>query len=173
MSAITALPAFEALVVFSVLLALKMGAVAFVTAKARFDSKVVVNPEDAPVNPGAQAQSDEAASTLRAKRAHLNDVENIPVFMILALLFTLTGCSAMAGWWYFGVYFGRPHAAHDLLSTRRSALAHRRFRDRPADATRHHGAAADARALTRSASTVAWTQKEPQNQADQRQQQYH
>ncbi len=106
MSAITALPAFEALVVFSVLLALKMGAVAFVTAKARFDSKVVVNPEDAPVNPGAQAQSDEAASTLRAKRAHLNDVENIPVFMILALLFTLTGCSAMAGWWYFGVYFG-------------------------------------------------------------------
>ena len=52
MSAITESPAFEALVVFSVLLALKMGAVAFVTAKARFDSKVVLNPEDAPVNPG-------------------------------------------------------------------------------------------------------------------------
>ena len=105
MSEIAALPAFAALLVCSSLLALKMGAVAFVTAKARFDSKVVLNPEDAPVNPGAQARSAEADSTLRAKRAHLNDVENIPVFMILALLFTLTGCSAMAGWTYFGVYF--------------------------------------------------------------------
>src|SRR6187401_1609497 len=105
MSAIAALPAFEPLVIFSVLLALKMGAVAFVTAKARFDSKVVLNPEDAPVNPGSHAQSEEAAGTLRAKRAHLNDVENIPVFMILALLLTLTGCSATAGWAYFGIYF--------------------------------------------------------------------
>ncbi len=105
MSAFTALPAFEALVIFSVLLALKMGAVAFVTAKARFDSKVVVNPEDAPVNPGSHPEHEDAAGTLRAKRAHLNDVENIPLFMVLALLFTLTGCSAMAGWVYFGVYF--------------------------------------------------------------------
>jgi glutathione S-transferase len=105
MSAITALPAFEALVIFSVLLALKMAAVAFVTAKARFDSKVVVNPEDAPVNPGSRPGNEDAAATLRAKRAHLNDVENIPVFMVLALLFTLTGCSATAGWVYFGVYF--------------------------------------------------------------------
>ncbi len=105
MSEIAALPAFQPLVVISVLLAIKMAAVAFVTAKARFDSKVVLNPEDAPVNPGAQARSEEAESTLRVKRAHLNDVENIPVFMFLALLFTLTGCSAMAGWMYFGVYF--------------------------------------------------------------------
>ena len=172
MSAITELPAFEALVVFSVLLALKMGAVAFVTAKARFDSKVVLNPEDAPVNPGSLTQSEEAAGTLRAKRAHLNDVENIPVFMILALLLTLTGCSAMVGW-LLRRLFHRPHAAHDLLSSCRSALANRGFWNRPTDATQHHGATVDACALSESASTVAWTQKEPQNQADQRQQQYH
>jgi len=92
-------------VTFSVLLALKMGAVAFLTAKARFDSKVVLNPEDAPVNPGSHAEPEEAPATLRAKRAHLNDVENIPVFLVLALLFTLTGCSATAGWIYFGTYF--------------------------------------------------------------------
>ena len=105
MLAVIALPAFEALVIFSVLLALKMGAVAFVTSKARFDAKVVVNPEDVPVNPGSRPEHEEAAATLRAKRAHLNDVENIPVFMVLALLFTLTGSSATAGWVYFGVYF--------------------------------------------------------------------
>lgn len=105
MPAFTELPAFAALILFSVLLALKMGAVAFVTANARFKSKVVINPEDVPVNPGSRSEPEEAPGTLRAKRAHLNDVENIPVFMILALLFTLTGCSATAGWLYFGVYF--------------------------------------------------------------------
>jgi glutathione S-transferase len=105
MPAFAELPAFTPLVLFSVLLALKMAAVAFVTANARFKSKVVVNPEDVPVNPGSRSEQDDAPATLRAKRAHLNDVENIPVFMILALLFTLTGCSATAGWVYFGVYF--------------------------------------------------------------------
>ncbi|HEY6599084.1 MAG TPA: MAPEG family protein, partial [Pseudomonadales bacterium] len=43
--------------------------------------------------------------TLRAKRAHLNDVENIPGFLVLALIFTLVGCSSTEGWAYFGVYF--------------------------------------------------------------------
>ncbi len=55
--------------------------------------------------PAHTREPEDAPGTLRAKRAHLNDVENIPVFMVLALLFTLTGCSATAGWAYFGVYF--------------------------------------------------------------------
>jgi uncharacterized MAPEG superfamily protein len=99
------LPAFAPLVIFTALLALKMGAVAFATANARRKAKVVVNPEDVGVNPGSHAADEEAPATLRAKRAHLNDVENIPVFLVLALLFTLTGASATAGWIYFGFYF--------------------------------------------------------------------
>ena len=114
MSTITELPAFQPLILFSVLLALKMGAVAFVTASARFKTKVVLNPEDVPVNPGSHAESEEAPATSRAKRAHLNDVENIPVFMVLALLFTLTGCSATAGWVYFGVFFAA-RALHTIF----------------------------------------------------------
>lgn len=106
MLAIADLPAFTPLVLFSVLLVLKMGAVAFATSLARRNAKVVLNPEDTMVNPGSHAASEEAPATLRAKRAHLNDVENIPGFLILALLFTFTGCSATAGWTYFGVYFG-------------------------------------------------------------------
>ena len=105
MPAIGDLPAFRPLVLFSVLLVLKMGAVAFATSLARRNAKVVLNPEDTKVNPGSHAASAEAPETLRAKRAHLNDVENIPGFLVLALLFTLTGCSAIAGWTYFGVYF--------------------------------------------------------------------
>jgi uncharacterized MAPEG superfamily protein len=99
------LPAFPALALFSVLLVLKMGAVAFATANARRKAKLVLNPEDTKVNPGSRAASEEAPATLRAKRAHLNDVENIPGFLVLALLFTLAGASATAGWTYFGVYF--------------------------------------------------------------------
>jgi uncharacterized MAPEG superfamily protein len=99
------LPAFQPLVLFAVLLILKMGAVAFITSNERRKAKVVLNPEDVGVNPGSRAHGEEAASTLRAKRAHLNDVENIPVFLVLALIFTVAGCSATAGWVYFGVYF--------------------------------------------------------------------
>ena len=105
MPSFESLPAFQPLVLFSTLLALKMAAVAFMTALARSRSKVVVNPEDVPVNPGSLPATEDAPATLRAKRAHLNDVENIPVFLVLALIFTLTGCSATAGWAYFGVYF--------------------------------------------------------------------
>ena len=100
-----ALPAFLPLVLFAVLLILKMGAVAFVTSNERRKAQVVVNPEDTRVNPGSRAAGEEAATVLRAKRAHLNDIENIPAFLILALIFTLAGCSATAGWAYFGIYF--------------------------------------------------------------------
>jgi len=100
-----ALPGFTALVISSVLLVLKMGAVAFATANARRRSTVVVNPEDVPVNPGSHVEAEEAPATLRAKRAHLNDVENIPTFLVLAILFTLSGASAVAAWAYFGTYF--------------------------------------------------------------------
>ena len=106
MLAVGDLPAFTPLLFFSVLLVLKMGAVAFATSLSRSKSKVVLNPEDTKVNPGSHAAIEEAPDTLRAKRAHQNDVENIPGFLVLALLFTLTGCSATAGWVYFGVYFG-------------------------------------------------------------------
>jgi glutathione S-transferase len=99
------LPAFPPLALFSVLLVLKMGAVAFVTANTRRKSGVVVNPEDAKLNPGTHSEVLEAPQTLRVKRAHMNDVENIPVFLVLATLFTLAGGSATAGWVYFGAYF--------------------------------------------------------------------
>lgn len=100
-----ALPAFQPLVVFSVLLVLKMAAVAFATANARRKSQVVVNPEDTGVNPGSHVEPQEAPATLRAKRAHLNDLENIPGFLVLATLFALAGGSATAAWATFGVYF--------------------------------------------------------------------
>lgn len=105
MLAIGDFPAFPALALFSVLLILKMGAVGVATTVARRRAQVVVNPEDTMVNPGSRAASEDAPTTLRAKRAHLNDLENIPAFLVLALLFTLAGGSSGAAWGYFGSYF--------------------------------------------------------------------
>jgi uncharacterized MAPEG superfamily protein len=105
MTAFGDLPAFKPLLIFSVLLVLKMFAVSVATANRRRKSHVVLNPEDTKVNPGSHAEAQEAPETLRAKRAHLNDLENIPGFLILALLYTLAGGSMTGGWAYFGLYF--------------------------------------------------------------------
>lgn len=101
----TDLPAHKPLALFTALLILKMGAMAFITANTRRKAKVVVNPEDIGVNPGSHAEAQEAPETMRVKRAHLNDLENIPGFLILALVFTLAGGAENGGWAYFGVYF--------------------------------------------------------------------
>lgn len=99
------LPAYRPLMLFSALLVLKMGAMGVATATRRRRSQVVVNPEDTGISPGARAEPEETPDTLRAKRAHLNDLENIPGFLILALLYTLAGGSAAGGWSYFGTFF--------------------------------------------------------------------
>lgn len=105
MESFTSLPAFQPLALFSALLVLKMFGVAVATANRRRLSKVVLNPEDVGVNPGAHAEPQETADVLRAKRAHINDLENIPGFLALATIFTLSGASSTAGWAYFGAYF--------------------------------------------------------------------
>jgi uncharacterized MAPEG superfamily protein len=105
MPSLTTLPAFRPLALFAVLLLVKVFAVGFVTANNRRKSQVVVNPEDTGVNPGSHAEPQEAPETLRAKRAHLNDLENIPGFLIIATLYTLAGGPGTQAWAYFGAYF--------------------------------------------------------------------
>lgn len=105
MAEFVSLPAAQPLILFACLLVLKMFAVGGITANNRRLSKVVLNPEDVGVNPGSHAEASESEGVLRAKRAHLNDLENIPGFLVLATLFTLAGASSTAGWAYFGVYF--------------------------------------------------------------------
>lgn len=105
MDAITALPAFQPLALFSVLLILKMGALAVVTANRRRLAQVVVNPEDVGVNPGSHPEAQDAPEVLRARRAHMNDLENIPDFLILALIYALAGGTSTGGWAYMGVFF--------------------------------------------------------------------
>lgn len=103
--ALALLPAFKPLLIFTVLLVIKMTLMGGLTANARRKSGVVVNPEDTKVNPGSHPEPQEAPTTLRVKRAHQNDLETIPLFLIMALIFTLSGGSATGGWAYFGLFF--------------------------------------------------------------------
>lgn len=106
MSTFMTLPAAQPLLLFASLLVLKMFAVGFLTALWRSKAGIVVNPEDTGVNPGSHVEAADAPNVQRAKRAHQNDLENIPGFLVLATLFTLVGATKNAGWIYFGTYFG-------------------------------------------------------------------
>jgi uncharacterized MAPEG superfamily protein len=71
-----------------------------VLAVRRGKAKSFVNPEDAKAFKG-EAVTQDAAPVERAKAAHRNALENIPLFAILGLLYVNTGGSASAALAYF------------------------------------------------------------------------
>lgn len=84
------LPGFKLYALCAVLLVLKMVAVTVMTARARGQLKVTLNPEDAAAF-GAQLVTTEHPEVERMLRIHRNDLENIPSFWVLGLLAVLVG----------------------------------------------------------------------------------
>ncbi|PFX28176.1 Microsomal glutathione S-transferase 1 [Stylophora pistillata] len=71
----------------------------FLTARHRIANKAFPSPEDyrrrpVPIN----------ADVERVRRAHLNDLENIPIFMITALLYMFSGMPVTWGIWCIRVF---------------------------------------------------------------------
>ncbi len=83
----------------AIVLALKMFAIDFVQGRARLSAKTFVNPEDAKAFQGRQAPED-VEMVQRGARAWRNDLENIPIFLILAWIYVTAGLSSGA----FAVY---------------------------------------------------------------------
>ncbi len=79
----------------TIVLALKMSAIAFVQGRARTGAGVFINPEDAAAF-GGKAVAEEPEIVQRAARAWRNDLENIPIFLILAWIYVAAGLSATA-----------------------------------------------------------------------------
>jgi glutathione S-transferase len=79
----------------AIVLALKMAAISIVQGRARASAGIFTNPEDAKAF-GAQQASAEAPMVERASRAWRNDLENIPIFLILAWIYVAAGLSAGA-----------------------------------------------------------------------------
>src|SRR5215471_12494117 len=76
----------------AIILAFKMSAISVVQGVARTRAKAYVNPEDARTF-GTSPAADEAPMVQRAARAWRNDLENIPIFLILAWIYVAAGLS--------------------------------------------------------------------------------
>jgi glutathione S-transferase len=72
-----------------------MAAIAITQARGRVGSLVFVNPEDAKLFHGREA-TEEAPAVQRASRAWRNDLENIPIFLILAWIYVAGGLQVTA-----------------------------------------------------------------------------
>jgi microsomal prostaglandin-E synthase 1 len=88
------LPGFRLYALCAILLVIKMYAVAVYTAVTRGRLKVAVNAEDA-ASFGAQMTATEHPEVERVLRAHRNDLENIPAFLILGFIAVLAGAPVL------------------------------------------------------------------------------
>lgn len=79
----------------AIVLSLKMSAIAIAQGRARVAAGIFVNPEDAKTFSGKESPT-EAAAVDRASRAWRNDLENIPMFLILAWIYVAAGLSTIA-----------------------------------------------------------------------------
>ena len=79
---------------------------------------------------GGTAVPQEVPAVQRADKAWLNDLENIPMFLILALVYAIAGLSPHRLHRLLRGLHRRAHPAYDLLSERDAAVAHYRVHRR-------------------------------------------
>ncbi|XP_045504443.1 microsomal glutathione S-transferase 1-like [Colias croceus] len=95
-------PAVRTFIFYSGVLGAKMLLMSFLTARQRYRKNVFANEEDAKAKKGIVKYDDPDVE--RVRRAHLNDLENIPVFWVLGALYLTTGPSAATAITLFRVY---------------------------------------------------------------------
>ncbi|CAG9575842.1 unnamed protein product [Danaus chrysippus] len=95
-------PAVKTYIACSGILALKVMGMSLLTARMRFKKKVFANEEDTNVK-GSVVKYDDP-DVERVRRAHLNDLENIPVFWVVGALYLTTGPSDEVAINLFRVY---------------------------------------------------------------------
>jgi glutathione S-transferase len=88
----------------AIVLELKMAAIAVVQGQGRMSAGQFVLPEDAKMFHGGEAATAGAPIVHRASHAWRNDLENIPIFLILAGIYVMAGLSAKAFAFYCFVF---------------------------------------------------------------------
>lgn len=83
-------PVVRAYIFYSLILIGKTFLMAFLTGRQRFLKKVFANPEDTAFAKHGGVVSYNDQDVERVRRAHLNDLENIPFFLFVAFIYTLT-----------------------------------------------------------------------------------
>ncbi|XP_045760824.1 microsomal glutathione S-transferase 1-like [Maniola jurtina] len=95
-------PTVQSYIIYSAILALKLLAVGTLTSLVRMGKGIFSNPEDAKAFKGKVKLDDPIVE--RTRRAHLNDLENIPAFWILGALYLTTAPAAAWATLLFRVY---------------------------------------------------------------------
>ncbi|CAH1116791.1 unnamed protein product [Phaedon cochleariae] len=80
-------PVFRSYLFYCSILVIKMMGMAILTSVQRYKNKAFVNPEDVK-SLKIKPKTDENVE--RVRRAHLNDLENIPIFFVSAFLYMMT-----------------------------------------------------------------------------------
>ena len=80
----------------AVVLFLKFFSLSLVQGIGRLKSKVFVYPEDAAAFGGVPPSSEDTPMVQRAGKAMSNDLESLPFFMLLAMIYIQLGCSPKA-----------------------------------------------------------------------------
>ncbi|XP_043253522.1 microsomal glutathione S-transferase 1-like [Colletes gigas] len=80
---------FKVFAFWGSILALKLVGIVALTVRQRFSKKIFSNPEDAANLKGSKVSYSDP-DVERVRRAHLNDLENIPIWYIVTLLWLTT-----------------------------------------------------------------------------------
>ncbi|XP_072017580.1 microsomal glutathione S-transferase 1-like [Amphiura filiformis] len=96
---------FRVYLAYSALAVLKLLAMSSLTSFNRVSRKVYDNLEDAKLGgPDAHKFVRKDPFIERIRRCHLNDLENIVPFLIIGILYVLTGPSVYAATWHFRIF---------------------------------------------------------------------
>lgn len=96
-------PAWPAFVCALLALFIKTSATSVLQVVSRVRARTFLLPEDAAML-RVRPVHEEAALVRRCAAVWRNDVENLPLFLVLAFSWTLSGAGAFEAWLLFGVY---------------------------------------------------------------------
>ncbi|XP_073978463.1 microsomal glutathione S-transferase 1-like [Rhodnius prolixus] len=97
-------PVFAGYAFYAAFLIFKMILMSFLTGYQRQRKKVFVNAEDATLA-GAELKGVQDEDVERIRRAHLNDLENIPIFLISGLILVAADPNVIFALMMFRLYF--------------------------------------------------------------------
>ncbi|XP_046678496.1 microsomal glutathione S-transferase 1-like isoform X2 [Homalodisca vitripennis] len=95
-------PVLQGFAFYASILILKMMGMSLLTAIHRFRKKAFISPEDAAAFKGEVKLEDPDVE--RVRRAHLNDLENIPIFLVTGFLFILSDPDVVVALMFFRLY---------------------------------------------------------------------
>ncbi|XP_054286255.1 microsomal glutathione S-transferase 1-like isoform X2 [Macrosteles quadrilineatus] len=87
---------------YACILMFKMLMMSLLTFYQRYRTKAFISPEDAAAFKGEVKTEDPDVE--RVRRAHLNDLENIPIFLVTGLLFVMSDPDVVVALMFFRLY---------------------------------------------------------------------